>query len=68
MKVLRGCSASIYVKTKETEVDMGKIIGRLMKLREEADYYPETPFSPDDSSDAIKKAEALVNGTKRFFE
>lgn len=57
-----------YVKTKETEVDMGKIIGRLMKLREEADYYPETPFSPEDSSDAIKRAEAFVDGTKRFFE
>ncbi|MEW6416495.1 MAG: HEPN domain-containing protein [Nitrospirota bacterium] len=56
-----------YVKTKETEVDMGKIIGRLMKLREEADYYPETPFSPEDSSDAIKRAEAFIDGTKRFF-
>jgi len=57
-----------YVKTKEAEVDMGKIIGRLMKLREEADYYPEAPFSTEDSSDAIKRAEAFVDGTKRFFD
>jgi len=60
---------SLYlVKTGEIEVGTGKIIGRLMKLRAEADYYPEATFSPDDSSDAIKKAEAFVERTKRFFE
>ena len=57
-----------YVKTKEMSVDMGKIIGRLMKLREEADYYPEATFSFDDSSDAIEKAEAFINEVKKFFE
>lgn len=57
-----------YVKTKEIEVDKGKIIGRLMKLREEADYYPETTFSADDSSDAIEKAEAFVKRAKKLFE
>jgi uncharacterized protein (UPF0332 family) len=56
-----------YVKTKEIRVDMGKIIGRLMKLREEADYYPEATFSFDDSSDAIEKAEAFINEVKNFF-
>jgi len=39
-----------------------------MKLRAEADYYPEASFSPDDSSDAIKNAEAFVERTRRFFE
>lgn len=56
-----------YVKTKEVEVGVGKIIGRLMKMREEADYYPEAPFSPEDSSDAIEKAEAFVREMKKFF-
>lgn len=50
-----------YVKTNEIEVDIGKIIGRLMKLREEADYYPEAVFSIKDSADAIEMA-------NRFFE
>jgi uncharacterized protein (UPF0332 family) len=50
-----------YVKTNEIEVDIGKIIGRLMKLREEADYYPESVFSIKDSADAIEMA-------NRFFE
>ncbi len=58
----------LYVKTKEIRVDMGKIIGRLMKLREEADYYPEATFRFDDSSDAIEKAEAFINEVKNFFE
>lgn len=49
-----------YVKTKDLEIGIGKIIGRLMKLREEADYYPETSFSPDESLDAIEKAETFV--------
>lgn len=49
-----------YVKTKDVEIDIGKIIGRLMKLREEADYYPETSFTPDESSEAIEKAKIFV--------
>ncbi len=56
-----------YVKTKEMEVGIGKIIGRLMKLREEADYYPEAPFNSEDSLDAIKDAEKFAEKVKQFF-
>jgi len=56
-----------YVKTKEVEVDTGKVIGRLMKMREEADYYPETSFSLGDSSEAIEKAERFIERVKVFF-
>lgn len=53
-----------YVKTGEIGIDTGKIIGRLMKLREEADYYPETPFSPEESLDILQKANEFVNVIK----
>ncbi len=53
-----------YVKTKDVEIEIGKIIGRLMKLREEADYYPETSFSADESLEAIEKAETFVTKIK----
>jgi len=33
---------------------------------EEADYYPETTFSPEESSDAIEKAGKFIE-IKRFF-
>ncbi|NWF75898.1 MAG: HEPN domain-containing protein [Nitrospirae bacterium] len=56
-----------YVKTKDVEIDIGKIIGRLMKLREEADYYPETSFTPDESNEAIEKAEIFVTKIKDIF-
>jgi uncharacterized protein len=49
-----------YVKTNDVELNTGKIIGRLMKLREEADYYTESSFSSDESADAIAKAEIFV--------
>ena len=42
-----------YVKTKEIEVSIGKIIGRLMKMREEADYHPESAFSLNRLSDGL---------------
>jgi hypothetical protein len=35
---------------------------------EEADYYPETTFSPEDSSDAIEKAGKFIEKIKEFFE
>ncbi len=57
-----------YVKTGEVEVAQGKIIGRLMKLREEADYYPEASFSSEESLDALEKAEAFVRGAAKFVE
>jgi uncharacterized protein (UPF0332 family) len=53
-----------YVKTKEIEVDIGRIIGRLMKLREEADYYPESTFSLKDSSEALEMANRFVENIK----
>lgn len=56
-----------YVKTKEIEIDIGKIIGRLMKMREEADYYPETSFSADESLEAIEKAETFVSRIKEVL-
>lgn len=56
-----------YVKTKEVGIDIGKIIGRLMKMREEADYYPETSFSADESLDAIKNAETFVSRIKEVL-
>ena len=45
-----------YVKVNLIETDIGRIIGRLMKLREEADYYPETSFDLKDSSEALEMA------------
>jgi hypothetical protein len=33
---------------------MDTITGRLMKLKAEADYYPEASLNPDDLSDAIR--------------
>lgn len=56
-----------YVKTKEVEVAIGKIIGRLMKLRQEAEYYPETTFSSEEALDAIKSAEKFIEKIKQFF-
>ena len=49
-----------YVKTGEFEIDTGKIIGRLMKLREEADYYPESVFRLEDSREALGLAKSFV--------
>lgn len=56
-----------YVKTKEVEVAIGKIIGRLMKLRQEAEYYPETTFSSEEALDAIKSAEKFIEKIKQIF-
>lgn len=53
-----------YVKTKEIAVDIGRVIGRLMKLREEADYYPESTFGPTDSSEAMEMAKGFVERIK----
>ncbi|MBM4065014.1 MAG: HEPN domain-containing protein [Planctomycetes bacterium] len=59
-----------YVKPGKIGAHIGKIIGRLMKLRSEADYYPETPFNSDDSSEAIEKAEIFVKDIQKvvYFE
>jgi uncharacterized protein (UPF0332 family) len=50
-----------YIKTKEFELSGGKAIGRLMKMREEADYYPEVPFTPEESQEAIKMAADFID-------
>jgi uncharacterized protein (UPF0332 family) len=49
-----------YIKTGEFGIDTGKIIGRLMKLREEADYYPESVFRLEDSREALGLAKSFV--------
>lgn len=56
-----------YVKTKEIQIDVGRTIGRLMKLREEADYYPESFFSRKDSADALMMARDFVKDIKVRF-
>lgn len=55
-----------YIKTKEFDQTVGKAIGRLMKMREEADYYPEIPFTPEESQDAIKMAVGFVSQARSF--
>lgn len=57
-----------YVKTKIIEVDIGRILGRLMKLREEADYYPESLFSLKDSSTSIEMAENFIENIQRVLK
>lgn len=57
-----------YVKVNEISIDIGKIIGRLMKLREEADYYPETSFSCDDSLDTLEKATMFVENIQKIVK
>lgn len=54
-----------YVKTEEVAVDTGRVIGRLMKLREEADYYPESIFNIKDSSEAIETAKRFVEDVRK---
>ena len=57
-----------YVKVSLVETDIWRIIGRLMKLREEADYYPETSFNLKDSSEAIEMAERFLDNIKRVVK
>jgi len=54
-----------YVKTGAVAVDTGRVIGRLMKLREEADYYPESPFGQKDSLEAIEMARRFVEDIRK---
>ncbi len=53
-----------YVKTKEFDLSAGKAIGRLMKMREEADYYPEVPFTLEESQEAINSASGFIDKAK----
>jgi len=57
-----------YVKTEEIEVNTGRIIGRLMKLREEADYYPESTFSLNESLDALKMVNEFVENIQKVVK
>lgn len=57
-----------YVKTGELEVNIGRIIGRLMKLREEADYYPESTFGLNESTDAFKMANEFVENIQKVIK
>ena len=57
-----------YVKVNLIETDIGRIIGRLMKLREEADYYPETSFNLNDSTEAIEMAERFLGNIRKVVK
>ncbi len=57
-----------YVKVNLIETDIGRIIGRLMKLREEADYYPETSFNLKDSSETIEMAERFLENIRKVVK
>ena len=57
-----------YVKTGEITIDIGRIIGRLMKLRQEADYYPESVFRLEDSSDSLEMAQSFVETIQKVLE
>ncbi len=56
-----------YIKTKEFDLTIGKTIGRLMKMREEADYYPEIPFTKEESDEAIKMAKDFLEKTNQLI-
>lgn len=56
-----------YIKTKEFDLTIGKTIGRLMKMREEADYYPEIPFTKEESDEAIKMAKNFLEKTNKLI-
>ncbi len=56
-----------YIKTKEFDLTTGKSLGRLMKMREEADYYPEIPFTNDEAAEAIRMAADFLEKAKPFI-
>lgn len=53
-----------YIKTKEFDLSAGKAVGRLMKMRQEADYFPEIPFTEEEASEAIGLADGFVDKAK----
>ncbi len=56
-----------YIKTKEFDLKVGRAIGRLMKMREEADYYPEVVFISEESEEAIKMAGDFLEKAKSII-
>lgn len=57
-----------YIKTNEFDLSVGKALGRLMKMRQEADYYPELPFTSEESAEAIQMAADFVEKAKEFIQ
>jgi uncharacterized protein (UPF0332 family) len=57
-----------YIKTGEFDLKIGKVIGRLMKMREEADYYPEIPFTEDEAIEAIEMARDFLEKAKAILK
>ncbi len=57
-----------YIKTGEFDIKIGKVIGRLMKMREEADYYPEIPFTEDEALEAIEMAKGFLEKAKAIIK
>jgi len=55
-----------YIKTEEFDLKVGKVLGRLMKMRQEADYYPEVPFSSEEAVEAIQMAADFLEKAKNF--
>jgi hypothetical protein len=55
-----------YIKTEEFDLKVGKVLGRLMKMRQEADYYPEVPFSSEEAVEAIQMAADFLERSKNF--
>jgi hypothetical protein len=55
-----------YIKTEDFDIKIGKALGRLMKMREEADLYPEIPFTEEEALGAIGMAKGFVKKAKSF--
>jgi uncharacterized protein (UPF0332 family) len=55
-----------YIKTEEFDLKVGKVLGRLMKMRQEADYYPEVPFTSEEAVEAIQMAADFLERAKNF--
>ena len=56
-----------YIKTEEFDLTVGKVLGRLMKMRQEADYYPEVPFTSEEAVEAIQMATDFLERSKNFM-
>ena len=59
--------ALYYIKTGEFDLNVGKAIGRLMKMRQEADYFPEIPFTAEESAEAVEMAGAFIEKSESFL-
>lgn len=57
-----------YIKTGEFDIKIGKALGRLMKMREEADYYPEIPFTEDEAVLATEMAGDFLERARQLYK